>query len=144
MRLRSYASAGLAAARDHDEPLNGINTTPLIDVLLVLLVMFIITIPMQMNEIPVPLPQAGPVVADRQVPHLLSIAAGGALTLDGRAIRRADLPGPLDALREDPRAALQIQTDPQTRYDDFAQTMAVVRRAGINRLGFVGNAGLAE
>ncbi len=136
MRLRSSALAG---NMDHAEPIGGINTTPLIDVLLVLLVMFIITIPMQMNEVPVPLPQAGPAPTEAQVPHLLTIAVGGALTLDGRPVRRDDLSAPLAALRDDPRAALQIQTDPQARYDDFAQTLAVVRRTGISRLGFVGN-----
>lgn len=141
MRLRSYALAGTL---DDAEPIGGINTTPLIDVLLVLLVMFIVTIPMQMNEIPVPLPQTGPAPVDQQVPHLLTIAAGGGVTLDGRPVRRDDLAAPLATLRDDPRAALQIQTDPQTRYDDFAQTLAVVRRTGISRLGFVGNAELLK
>ncbi len=141
MRLRSaaFAAPTRTAFADHAEPIGGINTTPLIDVLLVLLVMFIITIPVQMHEIPVPLPQASAAPAESQVPHLLTIAAGGAVMLDGRAVRRAALAGPLAVLRDDPRAALQIKTDPQTRYDDFAQTMAVVRRAGISRLGFVGN-----
>lgn len=43
------------------------------------------------------------------------------------------------AHRRDPRAELQIKTDPAARYDDFVQTLAVVKRAGITRLGFVGD-----
>ncbi|OQW72148.1 MAG: hypothetical protein BVN33_13475 [Proteobacteria bacterium ST_bin13] len=136
MRLRSSA---FAIPADHAEPIGGINTTPLIDVLLVLLVMFIITIPMQINQIPVPLPQAGPAPAEQQQPHLLTIAAGGAVMLDGRAVTRAALAGPLAVLRDDPRAALEIKTDQRARYDHFAQTMAVVRQAGITRLRILPN-----
>ncbi|MBY0306806.1 MAG: biopolymer transporter ExbD [Sphingomonas sp.] len=136
MRLRSSA---FAIPADHAEPIGGINTTPLIDVLLVLLVMFIITIPMQINQIPVPLPQAGPAPVEQQQPHLLTIAAGGAVVLDGRAVSRAALAGPLAVLRDDPRAALEIKTDQRARYDDFAQTMAVVRQAGISRLRILPN-----
>lgn len=136
MRLRH------AVPVDTAEPIGGINTTPLIDVLLVLLVMFIITIPIQLHEIPVPLPQPGPVAADRQVPHLLAIARNGSVTLDGLAMAGEPLNRALAELRDDPRSALQIQTDPQARYDDFAKTLAVVRQTGISRLGFVGNAPL--
>ncbi|MBY0520222.1 MAG: biopolymer transporter ExbD [Sphingomonas sp.] len=138
MRLRHAVPVETA------EPIGGINTTPLIDVLLVLLVMFIITIPIQLHEIPVPLPQPEPVAADRQVPHLLAIARNGAVTLDGVAMAGAPLNRALAALRDDPRSALQIQTDPQARYDDFAKTLAVVRQTGISRLGFVGNAGMVD
>lgn len=134
MRLR-YA----APRTDHDALIGGINTTPLIDVLLVLLVMFIITIPVMNHKLPIELPQPGPVPAAQQIPHLLSIERGGAVMLDGIAADRTALAAKLTALRDDPRAELQIKTDPAARYDDFVQTLAVVKRAGITRLGFVGD-----
>lgn len=127
---------------DHAEPIGGINTTPLIDVMLVLLVMFIITIPVQVNEIPLQLPQPGPALPQAHVPHLLSISRGGAVALDGERVNAAILLTRLAALAADPRNELRIRTDPEARYDAFAQTLAVVKHAGITRLGFVGNAAM--
>lgn len=139
--MRSHALrpafARHALAADHDQPIAGINTTPLIDVMLVLLVMFIMIIPIQMNEIPMNLPQAGPVAPSRQVPHELAIARDGAVTLDGAALSGMALSQRLEALARDRRAELRIRTDASARYEVFAQTLAVVKRAGITRLGFV-------
>lgn len=135
--MRRYA---FAASIDHADPMSGINTTPLIDVMLVLLIMFIITIPVTTNEIPINLPQPGPVASDQQVPHLLAIAQDGAVTIDGAPVQGELLTARLAALRDDPRAELQIRTDPAARYEVFAETLVVVKRAGITRLGFVGNA----
>ena len=121
------------------EPMSDINTTPLIDVLLVLLIMFIITIPIATHQITMNLPQAGPVRFAEQVPHLLVITQSGAVTLDGARVDGRALSGRLAALAADPRAELRITTDPAARYEVFAETLAEVKRAGITRLGFVGN-----
>lgn len=137
IHARRVAFAGYAA--DRDQPISGINTTPLIDVMLVLLVMFIIIIPAQFHEIPMTLPQAGPAPADEQVVHDLAIGRGGAVTLDGAAMTDRLLAARLTALARDPRAVLHVRTDEAARYAAFAQTLATVKRAGITRLGFVGN-----
>lgn len=122
------------------EPIGEINTTPLIDVMLVLLIMFIITLPMTTHKVPIDLPQGPAVPQQEQVRHRLAISADGALALDGGQVSIATLDARLAALRANPRAELDLETSPDARYDVFAQTLAAVKRAGITRLGFVGNA----
>ncbi|VVT23111.1 conserved hypothetical protein [Sphingomonas sp. EC-HK361] len=125
-------------------PIDGINITPLIDVMLVLLVMFIITLPATMHQIPIDLPQPGPDKALPRTMHRLEIARGGAVALDGARVSQAALAARLGTLAQDPQAMLVMKTDPQARYDTFVQTTATVKRAGITRLGFEGNAGMVE
>jgi biopolymer transport protein ExbD len=132
-----------AAAAD-PAPLAAMNITPLIDVLLVLLVMLILTIPAMMHEVPIELPQPGPAPAAERVAHELAIARDGALTLDGAAVADAALVGHLSSLRADPRNELVLRADPFARYDRFDHVLADVKRAGITRLGFVGNAGMVR
>lgn len=112
-----------------------LNTTPLIDVMLVLLVMFIITIPITTHEVPLDLPQGGG-VPQVSTTHRLELAASGGLTLDGQAIAPATLPGRLAAIGRAPDAVLVMKTDPEARYELFLNATAAVKRAGITRLGF--------
>lgn len=120
------------------------NTTPLIDVMLVLLVMVIITIPIMNHEVPMDLPGRPPASPELRVTHRLEIAANGAVSLDGVGVSDAALPARLAALRDDPHAELTVRTDAQARYDRFAQTLATVKRAGITRLGFVGHQAMLD
>lgn len=127
-----------AVAFRHPEPMSAINVTPFIDVLLVLLIMLILTIPMATHKLPVDLPTDGGTISP-QKPHQLAIAQNGALSWDGRAIGDAELPGLLQAMRRDPATALHMRTDPEARYERFDEILAVVKLAGVERLGFVGN-----
>lgn len=122
---------------DHD-PIASINITPLIDVMLVLLIMLIITIPSTMHKLPIDLPngKAGPV--PEVPPRLLDIDAAGMLRWDGRPIRDADLPRVLGSAVAD-GAAVRVKTDAGARYERFHAVMAQVRGAGVTKLGFVGN-----
>jgi biopolymer transport protein ExbD len=125
-------------------PIAAINITPLIDVLLVLLVMMIITLPATTHEIPVNLPQPGP---DQQLPqklHRLDIAPSGALTLDGAAVAEAALGKRLSAITADRQATLTLNPDATVRYEVFDRVLAVIKRAGVTRLGFVGNERFAD
>jgi biopolymer transport protein ExbD len=115
------------------------NTTPLIDVMLVLLVMVIITIPIMNNQVPMDLPGKPLAPPELRVTHRLEIAASGAVSLDGVGVSDAALPDRLATLAADPNAELTVRTDEQARYDRFAQTLATVKRAGVTRLGFVGH-----
>ena len=120
------------------QPMSALNITPLIDVLLVLLVMMILTIPAMTHKVPLELPQPGR-APEHPVIHQLDLAATGALRLDGAAIDPGALPRRLAALKADPTAELHVNTDPMAHYGRFDETLATIKRAGITRLGFVGN-----
>lgn len=120
-----------------NEPFSEINVTPFIDMLLVLLIMLILTIPIASHQVPVDLPQQGVPPIDPPEPHRLAFDAAGALSWDGRRIADAELPALLrEAAKTD--APLAIDPDANTRYERFDQVLAQARRAGINKLGFMG------
>jgi biopolymer transport protein ExbD len=127
----------IVRARPFPEPISTINITPMIDVMLVLLVMLILTIPMKVHKVAIDLPSPIPVAAS-SVPHRLAIARDGALSWDGRAVRDAELPGLLDGVARNKAQVLHVQTDPEASYERFDQTLAVVKRANVQRLAFVG------
>jgi len=134
-----------ARITDDFAPLSGMNTTPLIDVMLVLLVMFIITIPLATHKVAVDLPSEtlGPGVPPPV--HLLEIDAAGALAWDGAPVPPAGLQPRLAAMLADPAApVLHLKTDAATRYERFDETLAVIKKAGVTRLGFVGNEAFAR
>lgn len=129
----------LPLARPAEAPISAINTTPLIDVMLVLLIMLIITIPVAQNQVPIDLPN-GPPAHAVPVTHRLAIDARGQAWWDGAAIRDADLPGRLAAARAgDPDMTLVVETDPEARYERFNALLATVRRGGVTKIGFAGN-----
>ena len=121
------------------QPLWQMNTTPLIDVLLVLLIMFILTIPAQTHKVGIDLPIPQPGVAAQPETHRLAIAADGSLSWDGAPIADARLGARLRALAARPEATLQLESAAEARYARFDAILAEVKRAGIARLGFVGN-----
>ncbi|WP_445193822.1 ExbD/TolR family protein [Sphingomonas sp. Tas61C01] len=122
-----------------EDPAPTLNVTPLIDVLLVLIVMLILTIPIMTHKIPIDLPAPGPRLDPPNAVHRIAIAPSGALSWDGAAIRADQLPARLATVAADPDAALEIAADGTARYDVFAHTLATIKSAGITRLGFVGN-----
>jgi biopolymer transport protein ExbD len=120
------------------QPMSEMNTTPLIDVMLVLLIMLIITIPLSTSKLPIDLPNDGVAPVQRELPHRLDIAASGALAWDGRAIGDAEL-GALLATTAANEAVLTLKADAGARYERFHAILAQAKRAGITKLGFVGN-----
>lgn len=135
-RRRSIPAYGLV----DEAPMSELNTTPLIDVMLVLLVMFIITIPITTHKVPVDLPSGGPATGETPVIHRLELDAAGRISLDGRAIERDALRPALERIAADPASDLLLRADGATPYEPFDQVMAIVKRAGITRLGMVDNA----
>jgi biopolymer transport protein ExbD len=98
---------------------------------------------MMTHKVPIDLPRDG-TSTSVETPHKLAIDRGGALSWDGKPLGDAALPGALAALRADPAGVLHMQTDPEARYDRFDAVLAVVKRAGIERLGFIGNRPLED
>ena len=138
MRSRRRRTALATVA---EEPFSTVNTTPLIDVLLVLLIMFIITIPVMTHSVKVDLPKGPPpIVPVAAEIHRLALDPAGRLSWDGAPIVEAELPARLAAFRAaGPDAVLHFRAEAETRYEDFDRVLAEVKRAGVDRLGFVGN-----
>ena len=125
-----------------DKPMGEMNTTPLIDVMLVLLIMFIITIPIQTHAVKIDLPQNAPPtdsVID-PVKNKVAIDPAGIITWNGSSIDLLTLRQYLQqSLRLPVEPELQFQPNAQTRYVVVDQVLAEIKRAGVTKLGFVGN-----
>ena len=117
-----------------------INTTPLIDVMLVLLIMFIITIPVASHKVPLDLPRPTPETIPQRSYHQLDIAADGSLAWNGAALPAGQLQGRLLLLAADPATPeLRLNADSEARFERVDQIVAQIRLAGVARLGFIGN-----
>lgn len=120
-------------------PMADINMTPLIDVMLVLLVIFIITAPLFTHAIRLDLPKVAAAPA-RQTPQTisLSIDAGGKIYWNGDAITLDQMRGRFaDAGKAAQQPEIQLRAARSTRYEVIAQVMGAAQQAGLERLGFV-------
>jgi len=124
---------------DTDEVMNEINMTPLVDVMLVLLIIFIITVPVMKHAVNVDLPQATSQREEIRPETLrLSVDASGAYYLNGNAVSEAALPALLQAEgARTPQPELHINGDKAVRYERVAQAMAMAHQAGLRKIGFV-------
>lgn len=133
----------MSGGRDDGEPMMEMNTTPLIDVMLVLLIMFIITIPIQTHAVKVDLPQNQPPQAPPPVlpdKNVVAIDINGTVTWNGTPVDMVTLRQYLDvAAGMNPEPELHFQPDRQARYDVVDRTLAVVKRSRVTKLGFIGN-----
>lgn len=131
--------------RDSHQPIAAINTTPLIDMMLVLLIMFIVAIPMQTHKVPLDLPPPVPGPVDQRPVHRLDIDGAGRILWNGEAVTMEALRARLAAHVADPSdPALHLAADGAARYELVDQVLADVQRAGVTRLGFVNNAQFVE
>lgn len=118
-----------------------INITPLVDVLLVLLVIFMVAAPVLTHRIPLDLPQAGPTPPATPVGIDLRIDAAGGLSWNGTPTSLAMLPAQLAAAARDTLhpPLLRVDANADAEYADVAKVLALARSAGIERIGFVRN-----
>ena len=124
---------------DADEVMNEINMTPLVDVMLVLLIIFIITVPVMQHAVPVDLPRAS---NEREIikpePLRLSVTADGKYHWNETTLGDDELAPRLQAeARKDPQPDLHIRGDKDVRYERVAQAMSAAQRAGVRKIGFV-------
>ena len=127
-----------AAQGESDEVMSEINVTPLVDVMLVLLVVFLVTAPLLANTIRVNLPQTAKNSGNNQEPKKsinLSIAAGGKVYIDKREIELVTVESELKGLKAAyPDLIVHLNADKDINYGLVAKTMSSVDRAGITRL----------
>lgn len=134
---------GASVGGSDDEPMMDINTTPLIDVMLVLLIMFIITIPIQTHAVKLDLPQSVP--NDNQplvdpVKNKVNIDPAGVVYWNGSPVELATLKSYLRQTTEmDPEPELHLEPDPNARYLVVDQVLAVAKQSQVTKMGFVGN-----
>jgi biopolymer transport protein ExbD len=131
----------VGAAKD-DEPMMEINTTPLIDVMLVLLVMLIITIPIQTHAVKLDMPRN----AQAQTPQLpqvvdLELDFDGTVFWNGVPVPdTATLDNYLKAAAlQEPQPEIHLKPNRLVKYDYVAKVLAAAQRLGVTRIGFVGN-----
>ena len=120
--------------------MSDINVTPMVDVMLVLLVIFIITAPMFTQAIKLDLPRAqgGAVQQQHVAPIALAIDARGRLFWNDEPLDAAKLDAKLaQAASLAPQPEVQLRADKETRYEVVAQVMAAAQTSGLTRLGFV-------
>ena len=125
------------------EPMMEMNMTPLIDVLLVLLIMFIITIPPQTHAVKLDLPQNDPNVIPPPIDPIknkIVITQPGAILWNGTAVDQVQLRQFLDVTQQmDPVPELHLQPEPEARYELVDEVLAVTKQAQVTKMGFVGN-----
>ena len=126
-----------------DEPMMDINTTPLIDILLVLLIMFIITIPVMTHAVKLDMPQAQNQPEQLVQPEVidLMIDFDGTILWNGTVVPSVDT---LDVYfrreaQKDPQPELHINPNKRASYDIVARVLASAQRNHLNKIGFVGS-----
>ncbi|WP_066655584.1 MULTISPECIES: ExbD/TolR family protein [unclassified Sphingomonas] len=134
---------GMSAGKSDGEPMMEMNTTPLIDVMLVLLIMLIVTIPPQSHAVKVDLPQntdqppQNPVEPQK---NKVTIEPDGRVYWNGSEIDLVTLRQYLDqSVQITPEPELHFQPNPQARYERVDEVLAVIKRSAVTKLGFVGN-----
>ena len=122
-----------------DEVMNEINMTPLVDVMLVLLIIFIITVPVMKHAINVDLPRATNQAQETKPETvLLSVDARGDYYWNEARVDDSRLPALLQAeAAKNPQPDLHIRGDREVRYERVAQAMAAAQQAGIKKIGFI-------
>jgi biopolymer transport protein ExbD len=125
------------------EPMMDINTTPLIDVMLVLLIMLIITIPIQTHAVKLDLPvnqQNNPPPPIEPIKNKVVITAQGQILWNGSPVTPVQLRQYLDVTQQmNPIPELHLQPDATARYELVDEVLAITKQAHVQKMGFVGN-----
>jgi biopolymer transport protein ExbD len=126
-----------------DEPMMDINTTPLIDVMLVLLIMFIITLPVMTHAVKLDMPQSktNPPPTDQIIePIRIDIDWDGSVVWNGSLVQLDQLEAYFRVeAAKNPQPELHVRPERRANYDTVAKVLALAQRNGMQRIGFVGN-----
>jgi biopolymer transport protein ExbD len=122
-----------------NQPMSEINVTPLVDVMLVLVIIFIITAPLLTHGIKIDLPKASS-TANPEKPETvtLSLDEKGKVYWNDQPVEDAQLSAKMaEAAAKQPQPELHLRADQNTRYQKLAEIMSAARNAGLTKLGFV-------
>jgi biopolymer transport protein ExbD len=121
-----------AAARSSQDTMAEMNITPLVDVMLVLLVIFMVTAPLMENRIPLGLSQPSPIRTEPPPVVALHVEAGDLFRLDGQAVGGPALEQALaERFAREPGLVLKVQVAPEADYQSAATALAAAKRAGV-------------
>jgi TolR protein len=132
---------------DEARPKSEINVTPLVDVMLVLLIVFMVAAPMMMVGVPVQLPRsAAPRVAQSAPPVVVTVDRDRRVFLRQEEVAEADLAARLSALRasEPGEAPVYVRGDRSVPYGDVMRVMGRVSQAGVGRVSLIAEADVAN
>ncbi len=136
----AVGKGGITLIEEEDSPVNSsINTTPLVDIMLVMLIIFLITIPVAVKSINVELPtERNRVVVPRKENINISVRSDGAVFWGLAEVTESDLARRLSvAARENPQPEVHIRGDLTTKYFEVGEVVAVAQRSGILKIGFI-------
>ena len=134
------AAVSLIAVEPDDEVVSAINTTPLVDVMLVLLIIFLITIPVVNYSVPINLPKGRIEVRETKPENIvISVDAQGTVYwLDSRVKGTEALVDKLKVIaKREPQPEVQIRGDLQANYEPVGRIVYACQRAGIAKVGFI-------
>ena len=134
----------MSGGKDDGSPMMEMNTTPLIDVMLVLLIMFIITIPVATHsvdiDLPVPNPNPPPEDMIDPIKNKIVLTPDNQILWNGTAINDGELVRNLNATKGiQPEPELQFEPEAQASYELSAQVLNIIKVSGVTKFGFVGN-----
>jgi biopolymer transport protein TolR len=133
----------MAFSMNHNNraPMADINVTPLVDVMLVLLIIFMVTAPMMQQGVTVDVPQApgSPLEANQDTKTMvITVTAQGEIQIDDKAIPESEILGKIvQAKKENPKVQVNLRGDKDAAYGKVLQIMAALTNAGITNLGMI-------
>ena len=125
---------------DEDEPISTINTTPLVDVMLVLLIIFLITIPVITKTVKVTLPKAAN-IATATKPENITVAVDSSGAIYWNNTEVPDTTALIELVKaeavKDPQPEIHIRGDSNARFEDVGRVLYAIQRGGIVKVGFI-------
>jgi biopolymer transport protein ExbD len=126
-----------------DEYNTTINVVPLVDIMLVMIIIFIITLPVMTHAVKIDLPRATnePPPLNPQPPVSVDVQYDGTVLWNGSAVSPSDLRAYIaDASKQDPQPDVHVSVDRRAKYDDGAKVLFAIQRGGLKKIGFVADA----